>query len=275
MKNQTTIIEANKAISGYWTELNQYRDLLFFLAWRDFKIRYKQTAVGAAWAFIRPLFTMIVLTILFGKVAKLPTEGSAPYAIMVFAGLLPWYFFSSSLQDCSMSLVNKSAMVSKLYFPRILIPISPLFVNTIDFLIAGSIFTLLMLFYQYMPSHRIVFLPLFFILLALVVLGLGLWVSALNVKYRDFRFIVPFAIQLGLFVSPIGFSSSIIPEEWRLIYSINPLVGIVDGFRWCLLNENQSLYWPAIYSSILWPIVLLSTGVVFFRKAERQFADII
>lgn len=275
MSKHSTIIEADKPISGYWQELQQYRDLLLFLAWRDFKIRYKQTLVGATWAFIRPLFTMIVLTVLFGKVAKLPSEGDAPYAIMVFAAMLPWYFFASSLQDCSMSLVNKSAMVSKLYFPRLLIPISPLFVNTIDFLIASVIFAVLMVFYQYAPGWRIVFVPFFFLLLTLTVLGLGLWVSAMNVKYRDFRFIVPFAIQLGLFVSPVGFSSSVIPDEWRLLYSLNPLVGIIEGFRWCLLSETQQLYLPALIASIVWPTVLLISGVRFFRHAERQFADII
>lgn len=275
MSKHTTIIEADKPISGYWKELLQYRDLLFFLAWRDFKIRYKQTAVGATWAFIRPLFTMIVLTIIFGKVAKLPPDGSAPYAIMVFSAMLPWYFFSTTSQDCSMSLVNKSAMVSKLYFPRLLIPISPLFVNTVDFLIASFILILLMLYYQYLPTYRVIYILPFFLLLALTILGLGLWVSALNVKHRDFRFIVPFALQLGLFVSPVGFSSSIIPEEWRLLYSLNPLVGIIDGFRWCILDEGQSLYLPALYASILWPIILLGTGISFFKKAERQFADII
>jgi lipopolysaccharide transport system permease protein len=275
MTKKITIIEADKPISGYWSELIQYRDLLYLLAWRDFKVRYKQTAVGVTWAFIKPLFTMIILTIVFGKVAKLPTEGSAPYSIMVFAAMLPWYFFSTALQDCSMSLVTKSPMVTKLYFPRILIPISPIFVNTIDFIIASSICALLMIGYQYLPNSNLVFIPLFFLLLCLIITSMSLWLSALNVKYRDFRFIVPFGLQLGLFISPVGFSSSIIPEQWRLLYSLNPLVGVIDGFRWCLLTDAPPLYLPALAFSLLWPLILLPSGYRFFKKSEREFADII
>lgn len=268
-------IEADKQLKNYWSDLYEYRELFYFLALRDFQIRYKQTVVGVAWAFLRPLLTMVVFTVIFGKVAKLPTDGTAPYSLLVFSAMLPWYFFSSTLQDSSMSLVNKAAMVGKLYFPRIIIPVAPVFVNLIDFLISFFILIVLLLCFNYMPGYRILLLPVFLLIASMMAIGIGLWVSSVNVKYRDFRLIVPFIVQLGLYVSPVGFSSNVIPEQWRLLYSLNPMVGVIEGFRWCVIGGESVIYLPALVISIVVSLVLLITGVRFFLRSERQFADVI
>ncbi len=256
-------------------ELWAYRDLLYFLAWRDFKVRYKQTVIGAAWALLRPLLTMVVFTVVFGKIAKLPNEGEAPYSLMVFTAMLPWYFFSSTLQESSGSVVSNAQMISKIYFPRILIPIAPIFVNLVDLLISFIILLALMAYYQTPFTLKIFYLPLFLMLSIIASLGLSLWIAALNAQYRDFRYIVPFIIQIGLYISPIGFSSAIIPEQWRLLYNLNPMVGVIDGFRWCLLGSGIDLYRPGLILSITLSIVLLITGFVFFNHRERKFADIL
>ena len=216
------IIEAGRTEKQYWQDLWKYRELFYFLAWRDILVRYKQTAIGIFWALIRPFLTMVVFTIVFGNLAKLPS--SAPYPILVFAAMLPWQFFSNALTECSNSLINNANLVSKIYFPRLIVPTSSVIVSFVDFLISGMILLALMAWYNFVPSWRILTLPAFIIIAFAASMGAGLWLAALNVKYRDFRYIVPFIAQFGLYISPVGFSSSIVPEKWRLLYSINPMV---------------------------------------------------
>lgn len=256
-------------------ELWEYRDLFYFLAWRDFKVRYKQTVIGAAWAVIRPLLTMVVFTLVFGKLAKLPTEGQVPYAILVFTAMLPWYFFANTLSESANAVVNNSAMISKVYFPRIIVPTAPVFVNFIDFAISFAILIGLMIYYRFMPSPYLMLMPLFLIQAGLTALGLGYLIAALNVKYRDFRYVVPFIVQMGLYISPVGFSSQIIPEEWRLIYSLNPMVGVIDGFRWMMSGEQATLNLYGFYLSIGVSLLLFLVGLNYYSKTEKQFADTI
>ena len=245
------------------------------LAWRDVSVRYKQTAIGVAWALIRPFLTMIVFTVVFGKLAKLPSEGNAPYALMVFAGMLPWTFFSSALADASMSLVANANLLSKVYFPRLIIPAAAVIVAGIDFLINLAIIAAMMAWYAFYPSWHILLLPIFLVISFLSSLGPGLWITALNVKYRDFRYMIPFIVQLGLYISPVGFSSQVVPAEWRLVYSLNPLVGIIDGFRWCLLGDNSPLYLPGFFLSLGAGAFFVWLGLRQFRKMEGLFADLI
>ncbi len=273
-QGKTTIIQPNKPLGLLWKELYSYRDLFLILAWRDFKVRYKQTVVGASWAVVRPLLTMVIFTFVFGQIANLPSDG-APYSILVLTALLPWTFFSSTITAGSDSITSNAGMVSKIYFPRIILPISSLFVNLIDLVITFFILIIYMLLMNKVPNANILALPLFLLLVIFCSTGFNFWVSALNVRYRDFRYIIPFIVQLGLYVSPIGFSSSIIPEQWRYIYSLNPLVGIVDGFRWCLLDSTAPLYVPGVINSLVLSFALLLGGIWFFQKRERQFADII
>jgi lipopolysaccharide transport system permease protein len=268
------IISSEKSARIFWRELWEYRDLFYFLAWRDFKVRYKQTVIGVTWAVIRPLITMVVFTIIFSRIAKLPTEGNAPYPIMVFAAMLPWYFFSSTLQESSQSLINNANMIGKVYFPRVIIPVSTVFVNAMDFMISLVILALLMIVLDFMPSHRVFWLPLFFVLAMLVSVGMGLWLAALNVSYRDFRYVVPFILQLGLYVSPVGFSSALVPDEWRLVYALNPMVGVIDGFRWSLLDASP-LDWPSFRISLATGLWLFMSGFWYFHKVEHRFADVI
>lgn len=271
---QTLVIEAGRAERHYWQDLWRFRELFFFLAWRDILVRYKQTTIGVAWALGRPLITMLVFTLIFGKLAKLPSEG-APYPILVFAALLPWQFFSSAFSSAGDSLVSNAGLVSKVYFPRLVIPASALIVSFVDFLISGLILVGLMIWYGYVPNMRLLTLPLFVFVAIAAAMGAGLWIAALNVKYRDFRIIVPFVVQFGLYVSPVGFSSNIIPEQWRLLYSINPMVGVIDGFRWAILGGNIKLYWPGFLLSLLLVLLILVTGIYYFRKTEKTFADVI
>src|SRR5215211_2635811 len=233
---QEVIIEAGRAERHYWRDLWRYRELFRVLAWRDVSVRYKQTVIGAAWAIIRPFLTMVVFTVIFGKLANLPSDGAAPYAIMVFAGMLPWTFFSSALSDSSNSLVSNANLISKVYFPRLIVPIAAAAVAFVDFTINFAMLVALMIWYQFVPGWQIVLLPVFIVLAPVVGLGPGLWLAASNVKYRDVRYIIPFIVQLGLYVSPVGYSSGIVPEQWRLLYSFNPIVGVIDGFRWCILG---------------------------------------
>jgi lipopolysaccharide transport system permease protein len=269
------IIERGRAKRRYWTDLWNYRELFRVLAWRDISVRYKQTVIGAAWALIRPLLTMVVFTILFGKLAKLPSDGTTPYALMVFAGMLPWSFFSTALADASGSLVSNANLISKVYFPRLIVPIASVMSASIDFLISFVILAGLMVWYQFTPSWQILLLPAFAAIAFMASIGIGVWITALNVKYRDFRYVIPFILQLGLYVSPVGFSSSIIPEGWRLLYSLNPMVGVIDGFRWCLLGGDSPLYLPGLGLGFCVTAFFLWLGIRQFRKMEKNFADLI
>lgn len=268
------IIEPSRIEKNYWKDLWRFRELFYILSWRDLKVRYKQTVIGVAWSILRPLLTMIVFTVIFSRIAKLPSEGSAPYAIMVFAAMLPWQFFANSLSESSQSLIGNSNLISKVYFPRLIIPTSSIIVNLVDFLISFGLLILLMIFYQFIPSWHIIFLPLFLLLAFLASFGIGLYLTALNVKYRDFRYIVPFIVQFGLYVSPVGFSSSVIPEKWRLLYSLNPMVGVIDGFRWAILGQSN-IYWTGFILSIVIILVILFYSIRYFRKMEKTFADVI
>lgn len=268
------IIEPGKTFSNISHELWQYRELFFFLAWRDVIVRYKQTIIGFAWNFIRPLSTILVFTVIFGKIAKL-SSGSIPYPLLVCAGTLPWQFFANALGASGDSIVGQAGLISKIYFPRLILPTSKLVLSFIDFSISFVILIGLMLFYHFIPSWRILTLPFFLFLAAITALGIGLWFSSLNVKYRDFAHILPFIIQFGLYISPVGFSSTIVPEKFRLLYSLNPLVGVIDGFRWAILGQNAHLYLPGFILSIIIALLLLISGLVFFQKTERAFADYI
>ncbi len=268
------VIEAGHTERHYWKDLWRYRELFYFLAWRDLLVRYKQTVIGVAWALIRPFLIMVVFTIIFGKLAKLPSD-NVPYPILVFAALLPWQFFANAFAQAGDSLVSNANLISKVYFPRLVVPTSAVIVGFVDFLISGVILVGLMLWYGFAPDWRILTLPAFIFIAFAAAMGAGLWVAALNVKYRDFRYIVPFVVSLGLYISPVGFSSSIVPESWRLVYSINPMVGVIDGFRWAILGGNTPLYWPGLSLSIVLVSLVLVTGVLYFRKTERTFADVI
>ena len=277
MKDQTEytlIIESGRTELHYWKDLWRYRELFYFLSWRDILVRYKQTVIGIAWSIVRPLLTMIVFVVVFGKIAKLPSDG-VPYPIMVFTAMLPWQFFANSLSESSNSLLANANMLSKVYFPRLIVPTSAVIVSLVDFFISFIILVVLMIWYQLMPGWRILALLPFLGLALFASLGFGLLLAALNVKYRDFRYIVPFIVQFGLYISPVGFSSSIVPEKWRLVYSLNPMVGVIDGFRWAILGEAMKVYVPGFVMSLLVNVAILIAGVGYFRRTERKFADII
>jgi lipopolysaccharide transport system permease protein len=271
---QTLVIEAGRTERHYWLDLWRYRELFFFLAWRDVLVRYKQTVIGILWAVLRPFLTMLVFTLVFSKLAKLPSDGS-PYPILVFAALLPWQFFSNAFTEAGNSLITNANMISKIYFPRLVIPASAVIVSFIDFLLSGIIMAGLMFWYGFYPDWRIVTLPLFILIAFAAAMGAGLWIAALNVKYRDFRYIIPFVVQFGLYISPVGFSSAIVPQEWRLLYSINPMVGVIDGFRWAILGGTSQLYWPGFVLSLGLVLLILVSGIFYFRATERKFADLI
>jgi lipopolysaccharide transport system permease protein len=268
------IIEPNKSLKNLWRELWAYRELFFFLAWRDILIRYKQTVIGVAWSVLRPLLSLIILTVVFGKVAQLPSD-NVPYSILVCAAILPWQFFSNTITMASESLLSNQNMVTKIYFPRIIIPSTTIVVSLVDFLSALGILACLMVWHGLWPTWRIVVLPALLLLAALASLGVGYWISALNVKYRDFRHVVPFAVQFGLYVSPVGFSSSVIPAPWRFWYCLNPMVGVIDGFRWALLGGPADLYLPGFLLGTGLAVLLFASGMRFFSRTERTFADII
>jgi lipopolysaccharide transport system permease protein len=269
------VIERGRAKRHYWLDLWRYRELFQVLAWRDISVRYKQTVIGAAWAIIRPFLTLVVFTIVFGKLAQLPSDGTAPYALMVFAGMLPWTFFATAVADASNSLIGNANLISKVYFPRLIVPIAAVMVAFVDFLINFGILIVLMVWYQFAPGWQVLFLPIFALTAFVASIGIGVWITALNVKYRDFRYVIPFIVQLGLYVSPVGFSSKIIPDQWRLLYSLNPMVGVIDGFRWSLLRGESRLYWPGLAMSLGVAVLLLWLGVRQFRKMENSFADLI
>lgn len=268
------VIEAGRTEKQYWKDLWRYRELFYFLAWRDILVRYKQTAIGIAWALIRPFLTMVVFSVVFGQLAKLPSQG-APYPILVFSAMLPWQFFSNSLAECSNSLISNANLISKVYFPRLIVPTSAVVVSFVDFLISGMILLGLMAWYNFVPSWRILTLPLFIAIAFAASMGVGLWLASLNVKYRDFRYIVPFIVQFGLYISPVGFSSDVVPEKWRLLYSLNPIVGVIDGFRWAILGGESHIYLPGFILSLGLVAILLISGIWYFRKMERTFADVI
>jgi len=268
------IIEAGRTERRYWRDLWRYRELFYFLAWRDLLIRYKQTVVGIAWSLIRPFLTMVVLTVVFGKFGKMPS-GGVPYPILVFCGMLPWQFFSTALSESGNSLVANANLISKVYFPRLVVPASSVITSFVDFLVSAGILVVLMVWYRYVPSPHCVFLPVFVLLAFASSFGAGVWIAALMVEYRDFRFILPFIVQFGLYISPVGFYSSVVPEKWRLLYALNPMVGVIDGFRWSILGGQQPIYWDTLAVSVVGVALLMVTGIWYFRKTERAFADII
>lgn len=266
------VIQAGKSDKQYFSDLWRYRELFYFLSWRDILVRYKQTVIGVAWSIIRPILTMIVFTIVFGKIANLPS-GEVPYPILVFVALLPWQFFSNALQSSSGSLVGNSGMISKVYFPRMIIPASSIIVAFIDFLISFVILIILMIFYRFVPQWTIVSIPIFLFMTMVLALGTGFLISSLNVKYRDFQYIVPFIIQFGLYISPVGFNSDIVPQKWRILYALNPMVGIIDGFRWAFFGTKSDTLLISILSSAAITFILFFIGVWYFRKTEKTFAD--
>jgi homopolymeric O-antigen transport system permease protein len=269
------LIEAGRGEKNYWRDLWRYRELFYFLAWRDILVRYKQTAIGIAWALVRPFLTMLVFTFIFSRVAKLPAPGSVPYALLVFAAMLPWQFFSTALGEASNSLIGNANLISKVYFPRLIVPAGSVITSFVDFLITLGLMAGMMVWYGFLPDWRLLTLPLFMALAFGSSFGAGLWLCALNVRYRDFRYIVPFIVQFGLYLSPVGFSSNIVPESLRLIYACNPMVGVIDGFRWALLRGQSPLAAPALIASILVTSVLCLSGIWYFRRTEKTFADII
>jgi lipopolysaccharide transport system permease protein len=274
MSSSRLSIEAGKAEQHYWADLWRYRELFYFLAWRDILVRYKQTVVGVLWAVLRPILTTAVFVFVFGRLAKMPSEG-VPYPILVFAAMLPWQFFASALTEASNSLVANANMISKIYFPRLIIPASAIIVAFTDFLISLGILAVLMVGYGVVPTwHLLLLMPLTGVVF-LAAFGVGLWLAALNVEYRDFRYVLPFIVQFGLYVSPVGFSSAIVPEQWRLLYSMNPMVGVIDGFRWAITGSTSTIYWPGFAVSMLLVVLLALGGLWYFRRTERAFADVI
>lgn len=270
----TLIIEAGKTEKQYFKDIWRYRELFYFLAWRDILVRYKQTVIGILWALIRPFLTIVVFTVIFGSIAKLPSNG-IPYPILVSCAMLPWQFFSNALSESSNSLINNANMISKVYFPRLVIPTSSIITSFVDFLISFIILAVLMIWYKFVPDWRIITLPVFIVIAFFASMGPGLWLASLNVKYRDFRYIVPFIVQFGLYISPVGFSSSVIESKWRLLYSLNPMVGVIDGFRWAMLGGKTAIYMPGFILSMALVALIFISGLIYFRKTEKMFADII
>ncbi len=269
------VLEAGRADRHYWRDLWAYRELFAILAWRDVAVRYKQTFVGVAWAALRPFLSMVIMTVVFHRVAKLAAPGDTPYAILVFAGLLPWTLFSTILSEASASLVTNANLVGKIYFPRIIIPSATALVALVDFAVALGILLAMMVWYQYAPTWRLLVLPAFVLLAVLASLGPALFITALNVKYRDFRYIIPFIVQFGLYAAPVGYASALVPAQWRFWYSLNPVVGVIDGFRWCILGGTSPIYWPGFAASLAVVAFCLWLGVAYFRRTERTFADLI
>jgi lipopolysaccharide transport system permease protein len=267
------IIEAGRTERNYWRDLWRYRELFVVLAWRDVAVRYRQTIIGVAWAILRPLLPMAVFSLLFGRLAKFPSDG-VPYPLFVFAAMLPWQFFASALSEAGGSLVENERLISKIYFPRIIVPASALIVSLLDFLICCALLVFLLAWYRFVPPPQLVTLPFFVVLAFIAALGPGLLLTALNVSYRDFRYVIPFIVQIGLYVSPVGFGSGMVPEPWRLLYSLNPMVGVIDGFRWAILGAGE-LYWPGLVVSCAVAALFLGLGVTTFRRMERGFADVI
>jgi lipopolysaccharide transport system permease protein len=254
-------------------ELWRYRELLYFLSWRDIKVRYKQTALGVLWAILQPLLTMVVFSIFFGKLAKVPSDG-VPYPIFAFAALVPWTIFVNALTQSSNSLVQSANLLKKVYFPRLLIPMSSVLAGAVDFVFAFIVLVAMMLYYGVVPTVNVLWLPFFLMLTCGTALGVGLWLSAMNVKFRDVRYTVPFLTQFWLFATPIAYPSSLLPDPWRTLYGFNPMAGVVEGFRWALLG-TQAAPGPMILVSVGVACLVLMTGLYYFRRLERTFADIV
>jgi lipopolysaccharide transport system permease protein len=265
------VIEAGHSEKNYWRDLWLYRELFYILSWRDIKVRYKQTAIGAAWSIIRPLLTMIIFTVIFGRLAKFAQDEVVPYAITVYAAMLPWQFFANALGEASNSLIGNSNLITKIYFPRMIIPASSIIVSFVDFGISFLLMIGLLAWYHFLPPIQIVLLPVFALMAFLASFGTSLYITALNVKYRDFRYIIPFIVQFGLYISPVGFKSSRVHGEWRMLYSLNPMVGVIDGFRWCIIGEP--IYFPGFLVSCIVILLFCYVGVRYFRKTEKTFAD--
>jgi len=274
-QERVLVLEAGRAERHYWRDLWTYRELFAILAWRDLAVRYKQTVIGVAWAVIRPTLTMLIFTVLFSRLAKLPSDGHAPYPVMVFAGMLPWFLFSTILSEASDSLVSNSNLIGKVYFPRLIVPSATIVVALVDFAITFVLLLVMMAWYGFLPDWRIAFLPFFVLLAILASLGPALYITALNVKYRDFRYVIPFILQFGLYVSPVGFSSAVVPQKWQMLYSLNPAVGVIEGFRWCLLRGQSQLYLPGFCLSLGVAGAFMGLGIWYFRKTERTFADLL
>jgi lipopolysaccharide transport system permease protein len=271
---QELVIEPGRTEKNYWYDLWRYRELFYVLAWRDINVRYKQTAIGVIWAILRPFLAMVIFTVVFGRIARMPSNG-IPYPILVFAAMLPWQFFSNSLSESSQSLVVNNNLISKVYFPRLIIPAGSVITSLVDLLISAGLLGLLMIWFRFVSDWRLLTLPFFTLLAFLAALGPGLFLTALNVKYRDFRYVIPFIVQFGLFISPVGFSSEVIPQNWRLVYSLNPIVGVIDGFRWAICRGALPIYLPGFALSVLVTGAFLLLGIWYFRKTEKTFADVI
>jgi len=272
-------IESGRTEKNYWKDLWRYRELFYILSWRDLKVRYKQTVIGVVWSVLRPLLTMMIFTFVFGRIANFKPPPGIEYAILVFAGLLPWQFFSAGLTEASNSLIGNERLISKVYFPRMIIPVASVITSLVDFFISLALMFLLMIWYGTVPSINLILLPLFIIMAFFASFGIGLWLTALNVKYRDFKHVVPFLLQLGFFLSPVGFLSEkakeIIPANFELLYYLNPMAGVIDGFRWCFFGDKTPIYWPGMFLSLSIIILFVFIGIRTFRKMERSFADLI
>ena len=270
----TVIIEPSRGwVSLKLRELWEYRELLYFLAWRDISVRYKQTLLGAAWAIIQPFFTMVVFSVFFGKLAKLSSEG-IPYPIFAYCALLPWHYFAEAMSRSSGSLVGSANLITKVYFPRLVIPLSSVLSPVVDFAIAFVVLLGMMLYYGMWPTAAMVWLPLFLLLALVTALGVGMWLSALNVQYRDVRYVIPFLTQFWMFATPVAYSSSLVPERWRALYGLNPMAGVVEGFRWALLGTGQTPG-PMLAVSVVVVLLLLVSGAFYFRRMEKTFADVV
>lgn len=269
------LIEADSKNGHYLRDIWAYRDLIYFLAWKDVLVRYKQTAIGLLWTVIRPLLVMIALTLVFGRLANLAYLQPVPYPLLVLSGLLPWLLFANTLAECSESIVANSSMVTKIYFPRMIIPISASIVALVDMTITLCLLGFVLAWFHYPLTVNLLVLPFFVCLCFMLSFGIGLWVSAFNVRYRDFRYVIPFALQFGLYMTPVGFSSSVVSESWRIWFGLNPLVGIIDGFRWCILGDSQIIFFPTLMLSVIVTFVIVITGVNYFRTVEKTFADVI
>jgi lipopolysaccharide transport system permease protein len=268
------LIEPGRTEKNYWGDLWRYRELFYILAWRDISVRYKQTAIGVLWAILRPFLAMVIFTVVFGRIAKMPAHG-IPYPILVFSAMLPWQFFSTSLSEAGNSLIGNTNLISKVYFPRLIIPAGAVITSLVDLLISAGLLGILMIWFRFTPDWRLLTLPLFTLMAFLAALGPGLLLTALNVKFRDFRYVIPFIVQFGLFISPVGFSSEVIPENWRLFYSLNPMVGVIDGFRWAICRGASGIYLPGFALSMLVVALFLFLAIWYFRRTEKTFADII
>ena len=269
------VLSAGAIDRYYYRDLWNYRDLFTILAWRDIAVQYKQTVFGIAWAVVRPLITVAIFTIIFGRIARLPSQGAAPYPVMVMAAMLPWFLFATILTQGSNSLIQNANLISKVYFPRLIVPVATSAVALVDFAVTFVLLLGLMVLYRFAPDWRIVTIPLFTLLGVTCALGPTLMFAALNVRYRDFRFILPFVVQFGLYVSPVGFSSDIVPSAWRLLYSANPMVGVIDGFRWAMLGGEAKIHWGGFGVGLAVNMLLLWLGVRTFRATEKSFADVI